>query len=164
MACLQESCLTYQRKFKIMYSQLHEMTCLKLHAVAVRYKELRKRELLVLLGFIDGALELYHLIITDKTVVLKKYFSFESTIKHPVTNLLVDRASVLVSRIHEAQLYNDAITLLVDAIIQEEYAHETQKQKQLNCKVSNFALKDMSDGMAVSAAMGKQCVHVFNES
>ena len=78
--------------------------------------------------------------------------------------MLVDRASVLVSRIHEAQLYNDAITLLVDAIIQEEYAHETQKQKQLNCKVSNFALKDMSDGMAVSAAMGKQCVHVFNES
>lgn len=77
---------------------------------------------MVLIGFHDGSVELYHLIVTDKTVVLKKYLAFESTPKHPVTDLLTYRGSLLVSRLHEAQIYNDAITNLVDLIVQEEYS------------------------------------------
>jgi len=53
-----------------------------------------------MIGFFDGAVELYHLIITDKTVVLKKYLSFESFQKQPVTNIVVYRGSMIVSRVH----------------------------------------------------------------
>lgn len=59
-----------------------------------------------MIGFFDGTVELYHLIVTDKTVVLKKCLSFESQQKQPVTNIVVYRGSIVVSRLHEVQLYN----------------------------------------------------------
>jgi len=62
-------------------------------------------------------------------------------------------------------LYNEAITCLVDLIVEEMYSKEGKSSSgQINCKVSNFGLKEMAEGMAVSISQGKQCLHVYNES
>lgn len=68
----QEGCLLYQRKFKIIYGQVHEITALKLHLINIKFEESKKKELLVAIGFADGCLEVYNLSISDKSVILKK--------------------------------------------------------------------------------------------
>ncbi len=33
----EESSILYQRKFKILYGQLHEISCIKLHTIVVQF-------------------------------------------------------------------------------------------------------------------------------
>jgi hypothetical protein len=68
----QEGCLLYQRKFKIVHGQSHEITSVKLHLITIKLESLKKKELLVAIGFFDGSCELHNLIVTEKSVILKK--------------------------------------------------------------------------------------------
>jgi F0F1-type ATP synthase epsilon subunit len=52
----QDGCLLYQRKFKILYAQVQEITCIKLHPIVIREKENKKKEIIVIFGFQDGAI------------------------------------------------------------------------------------------------------------
>lgn len=68
----QEGCLLYQRKFKIVYGQSHEITSIKLHLITIKMDNVKKKELLVAVAFFDGSCELHNLIVTEKSVILKK--------------------------------------------------------------------------------------------
>lgn len=50
----QDGCLLYQRRFKVIYATVQEMTCLKLHAITIKFDEVKKREVLVAVGFHNG--------------------------------------------------------------------------------------------------------------
>lgn len=72
LICFQDSCLLYQRKFKIAYAQVQEITCLKMHPIMIKFQNNKKREIITAVGFYDGSIELYHLSITSKSIVFKK--------------------------------------------------------------------------------------------
>ena len=97
----QDGCLLYQRKFKVAYAQVQEITCVKVHPINIKHEVHKKREIITVIGFQDGTIELYHLNITTKNIVLKKIYSIDSeTCKQPVTNAIVSRGHLFVSRLH----------------------------------------------------------------
>jgi hypothetical protein len=74
--------MLYQRKFKIIHGQSFEITALKFHIINIKYDEIKKKEMLVGIGFFDGSCEVYNLIVTDKLVMLKKLLFLQNNDVH----------------------------------------------------------------------------------
>ena len=54
IVCFQEGCFSFQRKFKILYGQMLDITCIKMHSINIKYegtsfmRQVRRREKLLL--------------------------------------------------------------------------------------------------------------------
>ncbi len=161
LICFQQGCLLYQKKFKILYGQVQEITCLKMHPLMIKYQTTKKREIVTLIGFFDGSIELYHLSITPKSIVFKKLLSLEGKTKKPVTSIIVSRGHLFVSRLHDAEVYKDSLGIVANIIVSQE---DKSLPKEYNCRSSPIPIGSLGEGLALSMTLGKKSLHVFNES
>lgn len=70
-------------------------------------------------GFLDGVIELYHLSISPKSVLLKKLMTMDGTSKQPVTNLVFSNGHLFISRIHEVEAIKECLSGIAQAIIND---------------------------------------------
>ena len=112
----QDGYLLYQKKFKIVYAQAHEITCLKIHPINIKVASGRKREIIILVGYFDGTLEVFHLNITSKSIFLKRILGLDGN-KTPVTNILISKANLIISRIHQVQVSKEFLPIVANFII-----------------------------------------------
>ncbi len=161
----QEGCLLYQRKFKIVHGQTHEITAIKLHLITIRLENLRKKELLVAIGFFDGSCELHNLIVTEKSVILKKLLFLENNgIAEPVTSMVFSRKNLYLCRLHCVALYRDLLTAAANIIIQDELSKAKSKETIYKFNVETLPLEAMTFGAFLTASPGINSIFVFNET
>lgn len=62
-----------------MYAQVQEITCLKILTMNIKQSNGgRSKQLIILIGFFDGIIEIYNLIAQEKAITFKKLLSFEN--------------------------------------------------------------------------------------
>lgn len=111
--------MLYQRKFKIQYAQVFEITCLTMRTITIKFKETQKKEVILGVGFFDGSFDIYNLVIGDKSVILKKITSFgPPKEKEAVTNLVFSKKNIYASRLHSVTLYKEALEAVFNIIVE----------------------------------------------
>ena len=108
----------YQKTFKINYGQVHEMTALKLQTITIRVDDKPRKEQILVIGFMDGSVEVYSLSVGDKVVSLQRILSFEFwEKKEPVTSIGFRQRNMYVGRAHSVWVYRDCLSLIANIIV-----------------------------------------------
>lgn len=143
------------------------MTCLTLRTLTVKFDQTQKREIVLAIGFFDGSFEIYHLIVTDKSVLLRKITSFSPIrIKEPVINIVFNRKSIYVARLHSVTLYKQALDAVFHIIVENEY-QKTGKEidaDKMTCEVKTIKIPELAQGNKLNIFSGLSRLYVFNET
>jgi hypothetical protein len=160
-----DNCLLYQRKFKIIHGQSQEITALKFHIINIRFDNVKKKELLVGVGFFDGSCEIHNLIVTDKSVILKKLLFLENHDRQePITSIVFNRKNIYLCRLHHVAVYRDLLTAAANIIIQDEVGKAKSKETIYKFPVDNLPIDSLVLGSTLNISTGQNSVYVFNET
>jgi hypothetical protein len=99
-----------------------------------------------------------------KSLVLKKIVSLDSETKQAVTNVIISKGHMFVSRLHEVFVYKECLPIIAGIILKEEHLKKANVDSNMECSAHNLPIKNLSEGMMLSISLGKNALHVFNES
>jgi hypothetical protein len=127
-----------------LYGQVQEITCIRAHPLTIKHQNKKRKELVLMIGFFDGNVEIYHISITMKSISLKRTFAMSPDNKEAVTNIIINKGNVFVSRLHHVQVYIDLLPAVANLIITNNDDSKIVKDTQYNIVSKNIPIKNMA--------------------
>ena len=162
-----DSVLLYQKSFKVVYAQVQEITAIKIQTITIRVNEEKRKDFILIVGFMDGLVEVYSFSVGEKLVAMQKVLSFDFWERsEPVTGIGFRQRNMYVSRAHSVWVYQDCLSLIANLIV-EEITNPNAKQT-LTYDIKKLAhplrLGNMNKGTLIHFSLGPKMIHVYNES